>query len=126
MKMRIGALGAGTAEMVLPYSEALVGDPVTGVLHGGAISALMDSCCGAAVFMALQTPSPIATLDLRIDYLRSATPGRDITCAAHCYKLGKNVAFVRATAFHDDPDQLVASAAGAFMVGTHMPGVVPP
>ena len=52
----------------------LVGNPETGVLHGGAITALLDACSGAAVFAALTEWLPIATLDLRIDYLRAAGP----------------------------------------------------
>jgi uncharacterized protein (TIGR00369 family) len=102
----------------LPYDEKLVGNPDTGVLHGGAITALLDACSGAAVFAALTEWSPIATLDLRIDYLRAADPGRDITCRATCYKLARNVAFTRAVAYHDDESDPIATSAGTFMLGT--------
>lgn len=102
----------------LPYDEKLVGNPDTGVLHGGAITALLDACSGAAVFAALTEWSPIATLDLRIDYLRGGDPGRDITCRATCYKLARNVAFTRAVAYHDDESDPIATSAGTFMLGT--------
>ena len=62
----------------LPYDDKLVGNPDTGVMHGGAITALLDACSGAAVFAALDEWVPIATLDLRIDYLRAAEVGRDV------------------------------------------------
>jgi uncharacterized protein (TIGR00369 family) len=110
--------GAGHASMRLPYSADLVGDPLTGVLHGGAITTLVDACCGAAVFMKLQRPIPIATLDLRIDYLKPATAGRDVFARAETIKLTRNVAFVRATAFHEDAADPIAAAAGSFMVRT--------
>jgi uncharacterized protein (TIGR00369 family) len=126
MELRLGKLGRGTAEMTLPYLEKFVGDPVSGVMHGGAVTTLMDSACGAAVFMALDKPDAIATLDLRIDYLRAAQPGRDVIASAECFHLGKNVAFVRAVAHHGDRDMPIASAAGCFMIGTHVPGLAPP
>ena len=112
------ALEDGEARLRLPYSLDLVGNPETGVLHGGAISSLMDACCGAAVFMKLRSPVPIATLDLRIDYLRPAAPGRDVLAHGICYRVTRNVAFVRGVAYHDAEDDPVAAAAGAFMLAT--------
>lgn len=106
----------GVARMRLPYAAHLVGNPETGVLHGGAITATMDATCGAAVFLALGVPTPIATLDLRIDYLKPATPPKDVVCKAECYKVTSNVAFVRALAFHDEEDDPIASAAGTFII----------
>ena len=106
------------ARFLLPYKVELVGNPDTGVLHGGAITALLDACSGAAVFAALTEWKPIATLDLRIDYMRAGEVGRDIICRAHCYKLARNVAFTRAVAYHDDENQPIATAAGTFMVAT--------
>src|SRR5215216_2135579 len=95
-------IGEGVTRYRLPYDPKLVGNPETGVIHGGAITALLDSCCGAAVFSRLAVLQPIATLDLRIDYLAPADPGRDVNARAECYKLTRNVAFVRAIAYHDD------------------------
>ena len=80
----------------------------------------MDACCGAAVFMALKQPVPIATLDLRIDYLKPAPPGRDVIARARCYKVTKNVAFVRCVAYHEREDDPIASAVGSFMLSTKL------
>ncbi len=121
MGMTIDLLGPSRASMTLPFRSDLVGDPVAGLLHGGAITSLLDACCGAAVFMSLDEPDAIATLDLRIDYLRRGEPGRDVIAEAHCFKRTRSVAFVRSLAHHGDPDDPVASAAGAFRVGTYMP-----
>src|SRR5436190_8497089 len=95
--MEIVEVSPAEALFRLPYDTKLVGNPDTGVLHGGAITALLDGCSGAAVFAALPKMQPIATLDLRIDYLRPAEPGRDVVSIATCYHMSKNVAFVRAT-----------------------------
>ena len=99
----------------LPYHPQLVGNPETGVLHGGAVTSLLDATCGAAVFARLMKAIRIATLDLRIDYLRPATPPQDVLARATCYRLARQVAFVRAVAYHDDMDRPIASAASTFM-----------
>ena len=104
--------------MRLPYRADLVGDPETGVLHGGVVTTLLDACCGASVFMKVKADIPIATLDLRIDYMAPATPSLDLFARAECYRITRNVAFVRATAFHDDESAPIAMSAGTFMVDT--------
>lgn len=104
----------------LPYDARLVGNPDTGVLHGGPITALLDACCGSAVFSSLDRPQPIATLDLRIDYLAAGEPGVDVLARAECYKVTHNVAFVRAIAYQTDEASPIASAAGTFMIGTSL------
>ena len=116
--MRIVDYEAGVAVIELPYSLELVGHPDTGVLHGGVITSLIDATSGAAVYMKLGQPVPIATLDLRIDYLKPAAPGRAVLARATCYRLTRNVGFTRAVAYHDDPDDPIASSAGAFMIAT--------
>src|SRR5688500_20186307 len=82
----------------------------------GVVTGLVDATCGLSVFMKLPDPTRIATLDLRIDYLKPATPGLHLHARADCYKLTKQVAFVRACAYHDDPDDAIASAAGTVMI----------
>jgi uncharacterized protein (TIGR00369 family) len=118
-----GALGLQAEEaspdgivVRLPYRPELVGNPETGVLHGGVITGLVDSASGLAVFLKRGKPARIATLDLRIDYLKPATPFRDVRARAECYKVTRQVAFVRATAYHDDPSDPIATSAGTFVI----------
>ena len=49
--------GNGRGRMRLPYSAQLVGNPDTGVVHGGVITALLDQACGMAVGSALRMPA---------------------------------------------------------------------
>lgn len=109
-------IGEGEAEISMPYNEDLIGDPRTGVIHGGAVSTILDTCCGAAVMSHPAAPGGTATIDLRIDYMRAATPGQTITARASCYHITRNVAFVRATAMDEDHDDPVATASGSFTV----------
>ena len=112
--MAVLSAGDGRAAMTMPYRADLVGDPASGVIFGGAVSALMDTCSGLAVFVHPEAAVSMATLDLRIDYMRAAEPGQALRAQAHCFHVTKNVAFVRATAFDADPDRPVATSAGAF------------
>lgn len=114
--MQLQELGQGRACLMMPYDEKLVGDPATGVLHGGAVFALMDTASGASVMCHPSGPHTTATLDLRVDYMRPATPGQSITARAECYHATRSVGFVRVTAFDDDAEHPVASGTGTFML----------
>lgn len=98
------------------WREDLVGDPDTGVLSGGLVTALLDHTGGLAVWIALDRFEPIATLDLRVDYMRAAEPGRDLVAEARCYRLTHSIAFVRAWAFEDRPDDPVAAAQATYVL----------
>jgi uncharacterized protein (TIGR00369 family) len=99
LRVRIG--GVWTR---LPWDPKLVGNPATGVIHGGAVSTMMDASCGLAIMARIGRPSSIATLDLRIDYLRAATPRKPIVAHTSCIKVTRNVCFVRGIAYQPEKD----------------------
>lgn len=107
--------GPDWAELALPYDAALVGDVASGVLASGPILAMMDMATSVGVWLRLGKFEAHATLDLRIDYLRPATPGRTVIGRGECYRLTRSIAFVRGQAHDGDPDDPLAHVAGTFM-----------
>ncbi len=118
LQFMVVEIRAGETVCKVPYAEHLVGNPDTGVVHGGVITSLLDNACGIAVGSKTMLRGQIATLDLRIDYMKPATPREDIFAFAECYKVTKNIAFVRGLAYHTDRNDPIATCAAAFMLGT--------
>lgn len=116
--IRFVEVHGGRSLVRIPYDERLVGNPDTGVLHGGVITTILDNASGMAVQSTFTDWMSIATLDLRIDYMRPATPGRDLFAAAECYRKTHRIAFVRGVAYHDDPEDPVATSVATFMLAS--------
>ena len=114
--MRLHEAKDGVAIVSVPYDDRLVGDPETGVLHGGVITALLDTACGWAVMAAPAKLRSTATLDLRIDYMRPATAGEPVYARAECFRLTRSIAFARAAAYHAGREDPIATAQGAFIL----------
>jgi uncharacterized protein (TIGR00369 family) len=99
----------------LPYSDKIIGNPETGVIHGGAITTLMDQACGLAVAVALAPEFDITpTIDLRIDYMRPAEPGKDVFAYVEGYRKTRQVVFTRGIAYHDDRSKPIAHCVANF------------
>ncbi len=104
-----------------PWHEKLVGDVTTGVIHGGVISTMLDNMCGMSCAAAMEEFRFVATLDLRIDYMRPAEKGEDVIGEAECYHLTRSVAFCRAWAYHDTHERMIATAQAAFAINKPRP-----
>jgi uncharacterized protein (TIGR00369 family) len=114
---RFISAGGGRGSIEVPWREDLVGDPDSGVIAGGVVTSLLDHTCGLAISAAAPAhPFATATLDLRIDYMRPAAPRAGVTCEAHCYKLTRSIAFVRAQAWDADPADPITTAQAAFVL----------
>lgn len=107
--------GRRTLVVKLPYQDAIIGNPHAGYIHSGALTALVDQTSGVAVMLALDRPKSVATLDLRIDHLRPAKPGKPLYAQAECYRLTRSIAFVRCVCYDDDPADPVAIGMSTFM-----------
>ena len=109
------AHGADWAELSLPYDEKLIGMRESGVIASGPIVSLMDMATSVAIWCRLGRFRHQATLDLRVDYLRPASPGRTMFGRGECYAVTRSIAFVRGAAHDGDAGDPVAHVAGTFM-----------
>ena len=112
--MQLLEFGPAWAEMALDYDPRFVGDPETGVLHGGVVTALLDTCSGASVMLHPSNAGATATIDLRIDYLRPGI-GSHFELRAEVLRLGSRVATTRMEFFGPD-GQLMSAGAAAYIV----------
>ena len=113
--IRYAAHGDDWAELAIDYRDELVGQPETGVLASGPIIALMDMATSMSIWLKTGRFRPQATLDLRVDYLRPATPGRTVFGRGECYRITRSVAFIRGQAHDGDPGDPIAHVAGTYM-----------
>lgn len=113
--IRYVAHGDDWAELALDYDARMIGDPASGIIASGPILTLMDMATSMAIWIRAQRFRPQATLDLRVDYLRPATPGRTVFGRGECYRITRSVAFIRGQAHDGDADDPIAHVAGTYM-----------
>jgi uncharacterized protein (TIGR00369 family) len=118
------AHGSDWAELEMPFAPQQLADPDYGIIASGAIFTLMDSAAGFSVFISKGELVPHATLDLRLDYLRGPAPRATVIGRAECYRITRQIAFVRGIAHDGDAANPIANMAGTFMF-TPLPAVAP-
>lgn len=115
--MKTESIVAGDVTVRLPYREHWLADPQHGLIHTGLMTSIADSASGLAVFSAIGGGERIATLDLRLDYLRAALAPHDLYCRAEVIRQTSRIVFVTAHVFQriDGDEKQVAIAQGSFM-----------
>lgn len=113
---RLADFSPGSATLAMDWRDGLGGEGEG--LPNGVVTALLDQVCGLAVQAALPAYAPIATLDLRIDFVRPAHTGAGLVARADCFRRTAQVAFVRAVAHDGDETDPVAAVQAAFMLET--------
>ena len=108
-------LGSDCVRMHLPFREDWLGDPERGLIHTAVVSFLIDNAAGVAALAALPGTGRVATLDLRVDYLRAARRDLTLHCEARCVRRASQIAFVQAEVWQDERVQPVASSQATFM-----------
>ena len=113
--LKMTEINRGQINLTFPYKEEVVGNPLTGVVHGGVIVSLLDTACGTAAITTLTGPSITPTMDLRLDYMHPAEPHQPIYVSAKVYRSTSNVIFCRGSAWQDDPENPIAHCVATFM-----------
>ncbi len=114
--MQYHAHGPDWVELALPWRKELVGVESSGILASGPIISLMDNATSMSVWTRRGGFQSQVTVDLRVDYMRAAVPGRTVIGRGECYKLTRTIAFVRGIAHDGNIDDPVAHVTGTFMV----------
>lgn len=112
--LTVTSANEGQLTLCLPYSDRIIGNPDTGVIHGGAITTLMDTASGSVIMCALEDFELCPTLDLRVDYMRPAEPHKPVYARAETYRITRNIIFTRCEAFQE-PGETIANCVGTFM-----------
>lgn len=93
----------GRALTHMPFRPELVGDTSRPALHGGVLSLLADGTAGAALATLGSYGDRMSTIDLRIDYLRPASPA-DVWAEAQVVRMGGRVGVARVVISQLDED----------------------
>jgi uncharacterized protein (TIGR00369 family) len=102
---------------VLPYAEHIVGNARMAAVHGGALGAFLELAALAQLSLSHPGERPPKTIDVNIEYLRSAGL-RDTFARATLRKVGRRVANVQVEAWQDSPSKPVAALTGHFLLRT--------
>ena len=118
---------------IMPYKEALIGNPLLPALHGGATAAFLEVTAiitlnwglvwedmeSGALDGADEDPSLLPrmpkTIDFTVDYLRSGLP-RDAYARARITRSGRRYASVHVEGWQDNRGRLFAQATGHFLM----------
>ena len=115
MNLRVERAGPEGTTVRMPFNPAFCVDADATLLHGGVLTALLDSVFGLANFLAMPDLRSMATLDLRVDYLRPAQSRADIMVHATCYRQTRHIAFDTGRVWFDgDSDAEVARGTASF------------
>ncbi len=93
MALEIEEVSTERVRVRMPFNPDFCVDAEQSLLHGGILTALLDSVFGLANFVAIEGVSTMATLDLRVDYLRPARSRADVIVQAHCFRKTRHIAF---------------------------------
>ncbi|WP_045211300.1 PaaI family thioesterase [Desulfonatronovibrio magnus] len=114
--IKVVAAENGFARLLLPFKPEFVGDPRRPALHGGILSTLIDTCGGTALWTRCRVNDAIATIDMRVDYLRPA-PEADLIAESNVRLMGNRVGNVHTRVFIEEkPDQSIAEGRAVYNI----------
>ena len=126
--LRIASLELENIRVEFDMREEFVGNYVHGILHGGVISAVLDTTGGLIASLGVlqkmegqpvkevgKRLSRVGTIDLRVDYLRPGS-GKYFVATGSIMRAGRKVTVTRME-LHNDKDLLIAVGTGTYIVG---------
>lgn len=120
----VESVGKDRTTMVMPFAEKLCDH--RHALHKGALVTLLDTNCGLAIFATLGSLKPIATIDLRVDFVAIVPPYQGVRTEVECISHGDGLAYVSGKALCQESGKLLATTSGSFAIGTIGPSFSKP
>ena len=115
--MRLHILEKGRCALALPFREELVGDFRRNALHGGVVSTLVDTCGGFTVWTMCDINDKIATIDMRVDYLKPTPAGKTIIAESTIKLLGNRVGNTHTVVYAEDsPRRILAEGRSVYNI----------
>jgi uncharacterized protein (TIGR00369 family) len=127
LELEAESLMPGDTRVAFAMRPALVGHFLYGRLHGGVISAVLDVTGGVGLMVAIAARHPdesadqvmhrfarMATVDLRVDYLRPGL-GKRFVASVEVTRLGGRIASTQMRLVNDD-SVLIATGAAAYVI----------
>ncbi len=99
----------------LTYSDMLIGNSSLPALHGGTLSALLESTAIFEILWQAETIVLPKTITLTVEFVRSAKP-LDTFAHAIIARRGRRVANVRVEAWQDDRSRPITIAYAHFLI----------
>ncbi|MBP6345421.1 MAG: PaaI family thioesterase [Neisseriaceae bacterium] len=97
----------------LPWQEVLNG--ADGAMHGGPLATLVDVACAISVTAWLPQFEALATLDMRLDFLRPVRPNVPVVARAVCERVEGMIAYVKAECHQEGESEPVMLCTAAFI-----------
>ena len=96
---------------------------------GGAITTVLDTLFGLAIMINLGAPMPIATINLRTDFIEPSSPSSQVSgelkFSARCISIDKDIARAEGTCIEPVTEAIIAHSYAAFAIGTRGPILAP-
>ena len=108
----------GRGQMRFSFDTPASYDDGDGNVHGGFLTIVNDSIMGLTVFTTLEEFKPIATVNLRTDYIEPLKCGTRAVCTCDCYAIVDEIAPVL------NLTETVRSAAGDGPERTTRPAII--
>lgn len=125
--LKVASLYPAAPQLTFAMRKELVGSYVHGRLHGGMISATLDTVGGLAVTVGIAEKHAdesadqvahrfgrIGTIDLRVDYLRPGI-GQNFVATGRITRLGGRIASLQMT-LENDAGVLIATGSAAYVI----------
>jgi uncharacterized protein (TIGR00369 family) len=126
--LEIESLKMENVRIKFEMKDEFIGNFVQGILHGGVISAVLDTTGGLTASLGVlqkmkghtaeeigNSLTKIGTIDLRIDYLRPGK-GNYFVSTGSIMRAGRRVSVTRMELYNDQ-DLLIAVGTGTYIVG---------